>query len=265
MKTKSALSYFGSDSEVAPALADLLNDRAHISIPFVGGASILPHLTARAIVCNDLNRDAIRFYRMLSGEYGESLRVQLLNRCRRTLSHPSELERAIHCIESGSLLGKAWGYWAMCWLGRKGKGGTDHLVNNSISVRWTAVGGTNASRLKAVKEDLEIWVEHFRRCEWTEMPFAAFLKKVKDDPKCGLYCDPPWVDAGDAYQHKFTANNHIALELHLRRFKKTKVLIRYGDHPSIRELYRKKWHIREAVSRDQRNKVKGEIWITNNF
>ena len=53
MKTKSALSYFGSDSEVAASLAALLDGCKHVTIPFVGGASIIPHLQARAIVAND--------------------------------------------------------------------------------------------------------------------------------------------------------------------------------------------------------------------
>lgn len=61
MKTKSALSYFGSDSEVASELAGMLDHCRHVTIPFVGGASILPHLKARAIVANDMNGLAINF------------------------------------------------------------------------------------------------------------------------------------------------------------------------------------------------------------
>ena len=55
MKTKSALSYFGSDSEVAGELAAMLDHCKHVTIPFVGGAAILSHLKARAIVGNDRN------------------------------------------------------------------------------------------------------------------------------------------------------------------------------------------------------------------
>lgn len=65
MKTKSALSYFGSDSEGAPQLASMLDDCKHVTIPFCGGMSILPHLKARAIVANDLHRDVIHFYKVL--------------------------------------------------------------------------------------------------------------------------------------------------------------------------------------------------------
>ena len=67
MKTKSALSYFGSDSEVASELAAMLNHCRHVTIPFCGGMSILPNLAARAIVANDLNDLAVNFYRVASG------------------------------------------------------------------------------------------------------------------------------------------------------------------------------------------------------
>lgn len=94
MKTKSALSYFGSDSEVAASLASMLDDCKHVTIPFVGGASILPHLMSRAIVANDMNRYAINFYRVASGVYGEVEQACLFQRCAHTLSHPDEMELA---------------------------------------------------------------------------------------------------------------------------------------------------------------------------
>lgn len=84
MKTKSALSYFGSDSEVAPQIAAMLNHCKHVTIPFCGGMSILPHLSARAIVANDLNSLAINFYKVASDV--RSGAISLRFRCERTLS-----------------------------------------------------------------------------------------------------------------------------------------------------------------------------------
>ena len=59
MRTNSALSYFGSDSEVAERLAKPLDSVSHVTIPFVGGGSIIPYLKAKAIVCNDLNQSNV--------------------------------------------------------------------------------------------------------------------------------------------------------------------------------------------------------------
>lgn len=264
MKTKSALSYFGSDSEVAPQLASMLDHCKHVTIPFVGGASILPHLKARAIVANDLNNLAINFYRVLSGAiHGRIVARTLIDRCQHTLSHPGEMQLAQHILRSGTNddLDLAWAYWAQCWIGRKGKGGTKSPAGMP-SVRRTPTGGTNASRIRAAADDLEEWAKHFERCEWESVCFRKLLPKVADNETCGIYVDAPWVGAGDVYLHPFGEKDHRDLCSLLTRFHLTTVVIRYGDATLIRELYAD-WNIIEASSRDQCNAVKGELWITN--
>lgn len=267
MKTKSALSYFGSDSEVAADLAGLLDHCKHVTIPFVGGGSIIPYLKARAIVANDLNDLAINFYRHAAGVHGDYCQKMLFDRCERTLSHPSELTNARSYLGGGDTWNdtyeKAWAYWALCWIGRKGKGGTKYTAGPP-SVRRTAGGGTNATRIRAAADDLLDWAKHFERCEWECSDFRELLPKVADTKECGIYADPPWVEAGDGYLHPFTLDDHAVLAGLLDEFDETTVVVRYGDHPLIRELYPPhKWNIIEASSRDQCNAVKGELCITN--
>jgi site-specific DNA-adenine methylase len=267
LKTTSALSYFGSDAEVARELAAMLDHCQHVTIPFVGGASILPHLKARAIVANDLNNLAITFYRVISGVHGSTEKAWLMRRCSQTLSHPAEIERASeildHEITSCDPSSMAWAYWALCWIGRKGKGGTSSM-GGTPSVRWTPEGGTNATRIRSAASDLEEWAKTLERCEWTCLDFVDVLSKVKDDPRCGVYCDPPWVGAGDAYAHTFATSDHVRLAHGLELFGETTIVVRYGDHPLVRELYQKPhWTISEATARTQANKQLGEIWITN--
>lgn len=263
LKTKSVLSYFGSDSEVAGQLAAILNHCKHVTIPFCGGLAILPNLTARAIVANDLHSDVINFYRYASGRYGDAARNQLIDRCQATLSHPDEVRLAADYLkppfEPG--LNRAWAFWTQCWVGRKGKGGTKDQ-GGPPSVRWTASGGTNASRLQAAAQDLREWVLQLQRCEFRSECFRELLPNVKDRPDNGLYIDPPWVDLGRNYQHAFTDQDHKDLQSMLKRFEYTTVVVRYGDHPLVRELYAD-WEIIEASSRDQCNAVQGELWITN--
>jgi site-specific DNA-adenine methylase len=270
MKTKAALSYFGSDSEVAGQLAAMLNQCSHVTIPFCGGMSILPHLQARAIVANDMNDLAINFYRHASGAYGDECRRLLFDRCQHTLSHPSELDEAVGIIRSNfpeqweQSYPLAWAYWATCWIGRKGQGGTVSEGTGMPSVRWTANGGTNASRIRAAADDLPEWAKHLERCEWLCEDFGKLLPKVTDDVTCGVYCDPPWRGLGDGYIHRFTDDDHSDLRDQLERFTKTTVVVRYGDDPFVRELYSgHPWTIIDAESRTQSNAVKGEIWIAN--
>lgn len=264
MKTSSALSYFGSDGEVADKLAAMLDGCQHVTIPFVGGCSILPHLKARAVVANDLNSLAINFYRHASGAIGSESQSLLIERCEKTLSHPDEMDHAWSLMRNPLCVGtwqQAWAYWAICWIGRKGKGGTGSL-GGAPSVRWTPEGGTNATRIRAAASDLREWAKTFERCEWTCLDFRDVLAKVKDDPRCAVYADPPWVGAGDAYAHAFTAKDHIDLRNCLSRLGQAKVVVRYGDSPIIRELY-EGWTVIEAAARTQANKQLGEIWLTN--
>ena len=266
MKTKSALSYFGSDSEVAGQLAGLLNDRRHVTIPFVGGASIIPQLTARAIVANDAHAAAVHFYRVLSGCCGEQARADLIARCEHTLSHPGELSSAQTILARGDGANdslRAWAFWAVCWIPRKGQGGT-RTTPGLPSVRRTANGGTNASRIKAAAGDLQAWAISFERCEWSQVCFRELLPKVADDAGCGIYCDPPWIGAGRNYLHPFDEQAHRDLAELLQRFEHTAVVLRYGDDELLRELYpADRWQWIEATSRTQSNAVRGEVWIVN--
>jgi site-specific DNA-adenine methylase len=265
VKTKSALSYFGSDSESAADLAAMLDHCSHVTIPFVGGASILPHLKARAIVANDLHNHAIFFYRVLSGCYGQTQRSQLIQACETTLSHPDELlqSKKVLAIDGDNVARRAWAFWAQCWIGRKGQGGTKHQ-GGMPSVRRTASGGTNASRIRAAANDLEAWAKQFERCEWECVDVRELLPKVADRVDCGVYSDPPWIGAGDDYLHSFIEQDHRDLARMLGRFEHTTVVVRYGDDPLIRELYAG-WNITERLSRTQTNAVKGELWITRNL
>ena len=258
MKTKSALSYFGSDSEVAGDLAAMLNHCQHVTIPFVGGAAILPHLTARAIVANDLHSLAINFYRVMSQP---DLREYLISFCACTLSHPGEITAAKTLLDSDSSIERAWAFWALCWIPRKGKGGTKHQ-GGLPSVRRKANGGNNASRIRAAADDLGQWAKHFERCEWESKDFREVLPSVADDESCGIYCDPPWPGAGRNYVHNFNDNDHLELSKALSRFEKTTVVVRYGEDSKIRTLY-EGWRVIETKTRDQANNNKPEIWITN--
>lgn len=265
MKTQSALPWFGSDSEIAEVLAAKLDGCRHVTIPFCGGMSILPFLKAKAIVANDLHADAINFYRVASGVYGEGYQRQLISRCKATLSHPDEMKTALELIDDQSSkmnVCRAWAFWAICWLGRKGKGGTKNQ-GGKPSIRRNANGGSNSSRLVAAAGDLEEWVGHFVRCEWESDCFRNIIPKVVDEIDCGIYLDGPWDGLGAGYRHNFEENDHREMRDLLERFQRAKILIRYGDTPLIRELYQG-WKIEESESRNQANNVKSELWITKN-
>lgn len=264
MKTKSALSWFGSDSNVAADLAKLLDHCSHVTIPFCGGCSIIPHLKAGVILAADIHDSAINFYKVATGVYGQSECTRLFELCEHTLNHPSELKIAQEISEQHSRADRAWAFWALCWLPRKGKGGTRTQANASISVRYGPGGGDNASRIKTVAKEVPLWAEELRRCSFVLEDFRSLLPKIHDHPRSGIYCDYVWVKEGKKYLHAATPQDHKDLAEQLARFEHTTVVVRYGDHPLIRELYPEdKWYWIEAESRTQSNTMRTEVWITN--
>ena len=59
--------------------------------------------------------------------------------------------------------------------------------------------------------------------------------------------------------------DHIDLASLLDRFEHTTIVVRYGDDPLLRELYREPdWQWVDAKSRTQANNVREEVWIVRN-
>jgi len=262
MKTQSCLQYYGSDASVAQEIAKLLDHCRHVTIPFCGGLGILPHLQARAILANDKNGNAINFYQVLKNE---KLGPDLIKACKQTLCHPSELKRANKVDQhSGTKLDLAWAYWTRCWLGRKGQGGTEG-AGKSASIRRNASGGSNASRIKAAAADLNQWCELFHKCEFEDKDFRVILSKGHDRRDGGYYIDAPWVNEGKLYEETFVEQDHRDLAAGLSRFKKSTVVVRYGDAPLVRDLYpTDHWTWIEAESRTQARQSRLEFWLVNN-
>ena len=131
-----------------------------------------------------------------------------------------------------------------------------------MSIRYNGDGGGNATRLRSVIRDMEYWKALFQRCEFTCKDFRELVPKLNDRNDNGIYCDPPWVEEGKIYQHSFDESDHVALAELLRPFERTRIVVRYGDHPLIRELY-VGWKVVEASSRTQQRKTRPEIWLVN--
>ncbi len=266
-KTSSPLPWFGTDG--GNLQTGMLFDHCrHVTICKAGGLQILPKLKAKWVVCNDLHEHAIHFYQVLKGHFSKSEQERLIANCSNTLSHPKELRQAKMVLDNPNCdpYIRAWAYWAMCWIGRKGQGGTDS-VGGSTSLRRSPGGGSNASRLVSAAGDLHAWADEFKRCEFECEDFRTNTPKIADREDCGLYDDPPWVAEGKGYVHKFTESDHIENARLLQRFEKTTVVVRYGDDPLIRDLYKESdgWLWIDTTSRTQSNKVRGEVLICKNL
>ena len=220
----------------AKMVGKLIGKQDLIGIPFAGGLSELPYMNARQILVNDRHSELLNLYRVLM-ENGHSLKAELESH----LYHPSTLEEAKKVLESdvdsSPKLIRAASYFIVNWMTRC-SGGTDAEQDGSLAMRWTASGGSSIARWNSAVEGLPEWATLLRsKCECTCLDWRDFAKKWKDRKGHALYLDPPWIDAGDDYLHKFSIEDHFEMASWANSLKETRVVIRHSDHPKYRFEY----------------------------
>ena len=268
-KIKAIAPWFGGNRMLAEEAGKLLAGCEWIGVPFAGGMSELAHFTARTILVNDLHFHVINLA-MTAGD--PVLGPQLYRRLRRKLFHQDELQAAQRaCIDWPQGIDEmpdidlAEAYFVSQWMGRSGLAGTKDEFKGNLPIRWSAGGGDSAVRYRSAVQSLLAWRRVLQRCNFTCLDGFAFLAKAKDAAGHGLYVDAPWPDDGDGYKHRFTEADQVSLANVLHRFRHTRVVIRYADHPQIRALYgldlHWQWH--HLQGRTQSNGAKAEVLITN--
>jgi DNA adenine methylase len=99
------------------------------------------------------------------------------------------------------------------------------------------------------------WWERLRNVVILNRDAFDLLDKIEDKAGTVIYCDPPYFTKGASYVHDFDTedgpdagslwgdrkarkvNHHRLLAESLSRFRKTRVVVSYYDHPAVRELY----------------------------
>lgn len=270
MRINALAQWFGGNRMLAESVGKALGKLRWCGVPFAGGCPELPHIRTAAGVANDLHRHVINLARVIRDD---ALVEQLVRCLDGLLFHPDELADAQRRCREREQLGQirdvpdvAWAadYFAACWMGRGGQAGKRGEFDQTLSLRWTSTGGDSAVRFRSAIESLRDWHRALRNWSFTCTGAFEFIDKVQDADAHGLYVDAPWPDAGDDYHHAFTPEQQARLAVMLARFRRTRVVVRYGDHPLIRKLYPEpRWTWLEQSGRNQRNGVTEEVLLSN--
>lgn len=281
MKSKRLTQWFGSDVAVVAQIGRELGKLKKCGIPFAGGMSVVPYIDAPRGIANDLHRHIINLARVISSDAG---RIGLKLRLESRLYHPDELADAQHrCLERELTFGVAlfgsistqenvlefensldWAadYFIACWLGMGGHSGKRTEFNQNLSVRWNSGGGDSCGRFRTAIDVLDDWHRVLRPWSFTTLDALVFLDEWEDAPGHGLYVDAPWPGAGAEYKHRFDDTQQIRLHDRLAEMKHTRIVIRFNDHPLIRQIYKQpRWHWIENTTRNQQNKAVREVLI----
>jgi len=276
MKITALAPFFGSNRMLASRVGELLSGSSWVGVPFCGGMCELPYIEARTIVANDLHAEVTDLGRVVADpELGPALyrHVRRLVFSRGTLKIAQErcITRRQNSAEDGffwtpqARLAWAGDYFVTLWMAQSRLAGTDKEFEAPFSVRFTAGGGDSVVRFQSAAKALLEWRRVFRRVTFENRDAFEFLDDCYDRPGFSLYCDPPWPEDGDRYTHRFTDAHQRRLAAKLVSFQEARVVVRYGDHPLIHELYDKKhWTWLEGTSRTQANSKKAEWLLVRN-
>jgi DNA adenine methylase len=287
-KTSTLANWYGSDRLVVDLVGALLAGCEWVGIPFAGGMGVVARLDARTIAVNDLHRHVINLGRVAGSR---TLGPQLYRRLKRLPLHPDTLLvaqdqcrlRETHGDDPDTLFASGqpdprfeperadlqWAVdFAVCsWMGHGGRAGTGGEFDGGLSYRFTAGGGGSGVRYVSFVRSLLEWRRILRegRVEFNTLHWVRFLAKCRDEVGHGYYVDAPWPEAGDDYKHPFTFDDQRTLAMRLGGLRKSRVVVRFGDHPLIRELYPEGpfWTWIRQQGRNQANKPVDEVLILN--
>jgi DNA adenine methylase len=280
MKITAIAPWFGSNRIAPERVGREIGKVAWCGIAAMGGGPELPHIKTRGGVANDLHRQIINLARVIADP---ELKAQLHQQLDGLLFHPDELAQSQarlsdhqESCESGLFnvtseliadspnVDRARDYFVAVWMGRGAEAGKTSELDQPLSVRWTSSGGSSSRRFRSAIESIEAWHKALQGWEFTCMDGLAFIDKAKDEEGHALYIDWPWPDAGKDYLHRVPDDFHRRARDRVLRFEKTRVVIRYGDHPLIRELYPESiWQWHTFTGRTQANKDAPELLLIN--
>ncbi len=274
---KKVVPWFGSNTKLAPVVGKMLGPLRWCGVPFCGGCSEIKHIDTRIGVANDLHQMAMNLYQVIASPILLNELVEIL--CSQPYHQTTLSGAQIRCMASGGVGGSnefkggqavrwsveaAADYFMASWLGRKGKSGTMNEFKGGLAVRWSSEGGDPVMEYNNAVSALLFWRDLFKNWAFLCMDGFQFIRKVKDQEGHGLYVDAPWPDAGGDYRHSFGESHHRTMATILGWFKKTRVLVRFGDHPLIRRLYPEgPWRWEEFSSKNQGHKTIVDVLISN--
>lgn len=280
--------WYGSNRTLAPDVGRELAGCRLVNVGCLGGGCELPYIDAGKIICNDRHRHIINLARVIADR---TLGPQLYRRARRQVFAPEVLEQAqalcslidlemedqtglfamsqkFDVMQAENRLDWAEAYWIATWMGRGGKSGAKGEFEQGLSVRFDPDGGGSAQRYRSATASLMAWRRVLRRCEFQTLDVFEFLARAADKSRVGVYCDPPFAGPGDVYTHQLGPRGQERLAEAVSRFTSARVVMRFYDHPLIRELYPEgdgpgRWTWVRRAGRTQANSERVEVLVIN--
>lgn len=248
MKVSAIAPWFGSKRNLAPEICAEFGPHAAYWEPFCGSMAVLLAKQPAAMeTVNDLHGDLINLARTIMHP---KLAPMLYRRLRRTLACKAMFDEAAERFRRRGNqpasdepdMDRAYDYFFSSWMGRNGTAGTSSY-NQGFCRRFTKNGGHAATRWTNAVASIPAWRRRMRAVTILSEDGISIIERIEDAAGVVIYCDPPYLVKGADYVHDFENTDHERLAAALCRFRKTRCVVSYYDHPALTELY-PAWTIR---------------------
>jgi DNA adenine methylase len=147
-------------------------------------------------------------------------------------------ERCNSCFEINSDIqpDRAHDYFFTSWTGMNGLAGTKRY-NLGFARRLTKSGGSPGKRLPSAVDSIPAFRRRLRNLTVLKTDGIQLAENIEDATGTVIYADPPYIVEGGRYQHGFTEEDHLRLAAALGRFRKTRIIVSYYEHPLLSDLY----------------------------
>lgn len=237
MKINALSPWYGAKRKFAPHVVAAIGKHRAFYEPFCGSLAILFSKPPAALeVVNDLHGDLINLARHMAAQWSGS--SALYERLQHTLTGPDIFKDSAAVIEGEPFeptVERAYHFFVYSWQGRSGTIGT--TGKQSFAMRYTSNGGSPSIRFRSAVDSIPEWVSRLRSTVITNDDGFKMIDRVEDAYGAVLYADPPYLTKSAKYAHDFADADHARLAVALQRFKRSRVVVSYYDHPTLATLY----------------------------
>lgn len=262
MKINALAPWFGGKRTLAPTIIEELGKHSAYWEPMCGSMAVLLAKEPCSMeTVNDLHGELINLARVVASE---EMAIALYETTQRTLLHEGLMkESAARVVTRNGCrptespdLQRAIDYFICSWMGKGGVAGSKSY-RMGVCARYTKNGGHGARRFVSAVESIPAWHERLRAVTILSRDAIELCDKTEDGAGVAIYADPPYLSKGAEYLHDFDWLAHRRLAKALSRFKKTRVVVSYYDHPDLAAMYpgwtkREDFMTRSMASQGQR-------------
>jgi DNA adenine methylase len=238
--------WFGGKRTMAQDIIEALGEHSSYWEIFCGSMAVLINKqSCRCEVVNDLHGDLVNLARCVQHP---TIGPALYRRLRRVLASQELFRDALAVVRTGQPdpgavdIDRAFSYFVASWQGMNGVAGTA-ASNTNFCRRFSSLGGDPGSRFLNAVRSIPQWRRRLERVQILQTDAIELAEKIEDRAAVSIYADPPYLVKGAKYLHDFADADHARLSAALCRFRRTRVVVSYYDHPRLKELY-PGWHVR---------------------